>query len=135
MATRKCLRCGDPYQASRTTAKYCSPSCRSYASQERRGLVVNSSEKPKTVEVEVDQSSGLVAATQETLELAGRLDTVAGQQALRIAEAMTGRETGAGLAALSKALSSVMAEALDGVRSSADHLDELKARREARRAG
>ena len=77
----------------------------------------------------------MVAATQETLELAGRLDTVAGQQALRIAEAMTGRETGAGLAALSKALSSVMAEALDGVRSSADHLDELKARREARRAG
>lgn len=135
MATRKCLRCGSPYKAARTTAKYCTASCRSMASQERRGLLP-AMKKPPAVVVDVDEpSSGLIESTRAALEQAGRLETVAGQSALRIAQAMTGRETGAGLAALSKALSSVMAEALDGVRSSADHLDELKARREARRAG
>ena len=139
MSIRKCIRCGDPYQASRSTAKYCSTRCRVYASQERRAALpvkTGGSEKPKpSLMVEVDQSAGLITATRGTLEAAGRLDSVAGQSAIRIAEAMTGRETGAGLAALSKALSATMAEALDGVVSQADSLDELKARREARRAG
>jgi hypothetical protein len=77
----------------------------------------------------------LVVATKVELEAAGRLDSVLGQQALRLAQQMSGFETGGGMAALSRELRATMAEATRGAAVAADPLDELKARRDAKRAG
>lgn len=131
---RNCDFCGHSYQAKRETSRFCQPKCRVYFSNAKKNPKAPQP-RPEGEPVLESGDVSLVEVTRATLEESGRLDTVAGQQALRIAQAMTGRETGAGIAALSKALSTVMSEALEGVPAVADSLDELKARREARRAG
>lgn len=130
--TRNCDFCGRSYQAIRETSKFCQPKCRVYNANAKKNP---KAPKPQPSREPVLESGdvSLVEVTRVTLEEADRLNTVAGQQALRIAQAMSGRETGAGIAALSKALSTVMSEALEDVPAMADSLDELKARREARR--
>lgn len=131
---RNCDFCGRSYQAKRETSRFCQPKCRVYNSNAKKNPQAPQPRPPGEPVLECGDVN-LVEVTRATLEQSDRLDTVAGQQALRIAQAMSGRETGAGIAALSKALSTVMSEALEGVPAVADSLDELKARREARRAG
>ena len=131
---RNCDSCGCSYQAKRETSKFCSTRCRVNASNARK-YAGNPQVAPVVQEQPAVVAGGLVDVTRAALEEADRLDSVPGQQALRIAEAMAGRETGGGIAALSKALSTVMAEALEGVAAAADPLDELRVRREARRTG
>ncbi|WP_220178566.1 hypothetical protein [Mycobacterium shimoidei] len=75
----------------------------------------------------------LVEATRAELERLGRLDTVAGQQALRLADEMYRFQTAGGLAAISKELSRVLAEIRQTVNVVDDPIDELKARRDAKR--
>jgi hypothetical protein len=78
-------------------------------------------------------ANSLVRATIKDLETAGVLDTMLGQQAIRIATQMSGFETAGGMASLSKELSRVMAEALRAAAAVAvDDVDELKARRDAK---
>lgn len=78
----------------------------------------------------------MVAAVMAELVEAGRLDTVLGQQALTIAEKLGSLfDTGSSAAALSKELRALMAEAVKGAAVAADPLDELRARRAAKRAG
>lgn len=126
---RACEQCGRQYEARHGLSKTCGDACRKARS---RG-------KPSSPDVIVQNDApvmvGLVDSTVAALDAAGRLNSVAGQQALRIAQAMTGRETGSSLASLSKELSAVMALALAGVPVAGDSIDELKVRREARRAG
>jgi hypothetical protein len=63
------------------------------------------------------------------------LDSTAGQAALALARRIDdGAESSAGLAALSRELRAALAEALSRVESQGDALDDLRARREARRA-
>lgn len=70
-----------------------------------------------------------------TLQDADRLDTVLGQQALALAaQIVSPFQTGAGVASLSKELRAVMAEAMRGVAAAADPVDELRRRRDAKRA-
>lgn len=76
-------------------------------------------------------------ATTAELEAAGKLDTMLGQQALALARRMSGEVTG--VAALSKELSRVMAAAVAnmpgaGSAAVADEVDELRKRRNAKRA-
>jgi len=137
---RKCLVCGTPYLAQRPQAKYCGATCRQRA---RRGglagappaAVAAATAAVNTVE-SAGSSSGLIAAVTAELEAAGRLNTVAGQHALELANRIVnapGMNTG--VAALSKQLQAVLAEALrDAATSGAvDPVDELKARRDAKR--
>jgi hypothetical protein len=78
----------------------------------------------------------LVAAIRRELEGARRLDTALGRQAMRLAERMHSMmDTGSAVAALSRELRAVMAEALAGVPAKADGLDELAARRERKASG
>lgn len=78
----------------------------------------------------------LIVQTRRELTDADRLDTVVGQMAMRLAEKMAGNfDTGSALAAVSKELRAVMAEALADVGSKADSLDELAARRMQRASG
>lgn len=127
---RECDVCGVTYEAKRKTSRYCSTKCRTRASRTRAdGGVVASLVVPPSPRV-----GGLVPALTEELDAAGKLDSTLGQQALELARSIeAGRETGSGVAALSKELRAVMAEALSDVVQAADPLDELRARRDAKR--
>jgi len=75
------------------------------------------------------------AATRE-LEAADRLDTVLGQAALVLARRIESpMETGASIASMTKQLRETLADALKGAQQVADPLDEIRARRDSKRAG
>lgn len=146
---RNCNQCGRSYEAIRPQSKYCKPSCRVQHSRNpaspRRDSVQIRSKKASPAADSINQdldspaidgSNSLVKATMTELEAAGVLDTMLGQQALRIATQMSGFETAGGMAALSKELSRVMAEAMRAaVPLVADPVDELAKRREEKLVG
>ncbi|MGV7669141.1 MULTISPECIES: hypothetical protein [Mycobacterium] len=76
-----------------------------------------------------------MSAVTAELTAAGRESSALGVQAIAIAERMARFDTSAGLAALSKELRAVMASALQNAAPVADAVDELKARRDRKRAG
>jgi hypothetical protein len=78
--------------------------------------------------------SDLISAVVADLEKAGRQGSALGHQAVLLAREMTQFQTGAGLAALSKELRSVMEAALQNSAPVADLVNELRARRDAKRA-
>lgn len=129
---RNCAVCQAPFEAQRSQAKYCGDTCRKRA---QRGGIAGKTESgavPPGRPV-----SGLVDAVTAELEAAGKVNSVAGQHALELANRIVsapGMNTG--VAALSKQLQAVLAEALRGSSQAADPVDDLKARRDAkRRAG
>ena len=80
------------------------------------------------------QDGKVVAATLATLRSAGREETVAGAAALALAEILdAGSQSGSSAAALVKELRATMDEALAGVRTTTSLVDELRARRDAKR--
>ena len=121
---RSCDACGKGYEAQRSTSKYCSPSCRSRVSQ---GQV-------SVAPVPASSLASPAEVTERRLLEVGRLDTVAGQYALFLAQRIESAHDSA-VAALSKELRAVLAEALEGTAKAADPMDELKARRERSHAG
>ena len=128
-----CTVCSSAYEAQRPQAKYCGDTCRKRAS--RAGL---SKAKPAASaaakSVAASRGSGLVAAVRAALESADRVNTIAGQHALELAGRIVnapGMNTG--VAALSKQLQAVVAEALANAREAGDAVDELEARRDDRR--
>jgi hypothetical protein len=102
-----CASCGDDFEAKRSTAKYCSATCRKRAARSRPD--------PST---DTTSSSGdehdLIATTRRELEAAGRVETFAGQLALQLAKRLATPDE-SGVSALSKELRTVMSAALDGV--------------------
>jgi hypothetical protein len=133
--TRHCAECGDPFEAKRSTAKYCGTTCRSRASVNRTsGKTVTP--RRVTPPVELPVSPSLVESASRELEAAGRLDTVLGQQALLLAAQMAAAKgSGSAAAALSRELRAVMDAALAGAPKAADSLDELAKRRERKASG
>lgn len=124
---RTCDVCGGDFEAKRKDAKTCSATCRS----NKRNMV------PPADPDEVGGNS-LVKATTAELAAAGKVDTMLGQLAISLAGRMSGTTTG--LAALSRELRSVIDAALgtkagDGKAQTSDGIDELRARRDAKRAG
>lgn len=103
----------------------CSAKCRVYKS--RGGGSV-----PPPLLVPAD--GDLVAAVSAELSAAGRLDSALGRQAVRLAQRMGEFDTGGGVAALSRELRSVMAAALQTAVAMDDPVDELRARRDAKRS-
>lgn len=124
---RICDVCGVDFEAKRKDAKTCSATCRS----NKR----NQSAPPDPTEV---VGNSLVKATVTELEAAGKVDTMLGQLAISLAGRMSGTTTG--IAALSRELRSVIDAAL-GVKTPGasgvvvDDVDELRARRDAKRVG
>lgn len=139
---RNCVICGQPFDALR--ANFCSATCRKRSSRGMPSIAVNSLSNPVTkgtTSISNGDNSvnngdnSLVKATHLELEAAGVLDTIDGQQAMRLATQMCGRETAGGMASLSKEFSRVKAEALRAaVALVADPIDELARRREAKLA-
>lgn len=129
---KTCAVCPAEFEAKRAVAKYCSERCRKRA-QRRPGGVHR-----EVVPIEQAKPADwpIVEVTRRELEAAGRLDSVTGQQAMRLAERMCGQfDTGSAIAAISKELRAVMAEALADAPKVADSLDELAERRRRKAAG
>lgn len=127
---RPCDVCGTPYEAKRPTSKYCSTRCRTRAS---RGTPTEHADVVPLPAPE-EQAGPVEAATLRELEAVERADSVFGQTALALARKLdAGRETGAAMASLAKQLEATLATATEGVTTAADPLDELRARRDAKR--
>lgn len=122
---RICDVCGRDYEAKRKDSLTCSATCRS---RKRNVAPPDDSAGP-------DENS-LVKATRLELEAAGKADTMLGQLALALAARLKSEATG--VSALSKELRAVTAAAcgssLSGAVPVADDIDELRARRDAKRA-
>lgn len=139
-----CQMCGDPFSATRRSAKYCSEKCKKRAQRQPGGTAAvrpaveakiralpggkAPEEGPRLPQVE----GGVTDATRTELEAANRLSTSAGRAALalalRIDESI--RETGPGLAKLVSEHRATMAAALENAKKAADSVDEVRARRD-----
>ena len=135
-----CARCGDTFSPASKRARFCSVKCRTQATRARaagqpESLAPAKSKPARKPKAEVVPTGALAAVIAE-LTAAGRLDSSAGQAAVALARRIDdGAESSSGLAALTREMRAAMAEALARVESAGDALDELLARREARRAG
>lgn len=117
-----CPVCKTDFEAERSTAKYCSPTCRQRAKRGR--------------DEQAEVSDSLVGSVRRRLRKANAEDTVEGQLAIQIARQIV--SPGAtGIGALSKELRQVIAEAeeLAGATTKTtepetDELDALRERRE-----
>lgn len=121
-----CAVCEAPFEAKRSTAKYCSSTCRTRA--RRRRAQADAAPDP------TDTTPDLLALPKQVhAELAqvGRLNTVAGQQALNVAYRMlSAGDTGSAIAALSRELSRLMALATVGTAQKKNVVDEVQAKRD-----
>lgn len=102
--------CAIEFEPKRSTAKYCSATCRQRAGRARRAPAPAPADE---LEAPTDPQ-GLVASVRADLEAAGRVKTFAGQLALQLAARLTNPEE-SGISSLSKELRTVMAAALEGV--------------------
>lgn len=134
MAKRLCASCGKvlPVPKSsgrpRTRCADCSP-VRDRDVKRRAPHKLVADVKPLPVAL-VESGFSLVDSTRSVLVDADRLNSVAGQAAMVLAEQIvSGAHSGAGFAALVKQLHATMDVALEGARRVADPVDELLARR------
>lgn len=102
-----CSHCGRAFEAKRSTAKYCSATCRQRARRDRKAAEES---------VEADADAGrvehqLVRSVRQDLEAADAVDTFNGQLALQLARRLANPDE-SGISALSKELRTVMAAAL-----------------------
>lgn len=134
--TASCARCGSDFATRRRSAKWCSDRCRQAGARARKAGKSETPTKVRKSGAEVETlGAGVAPAVSRELELVGRLDTFAGRAAIALAMRIDdGAESSAGLAALTRELSARMSEAVADVESAGDLIDELRARREARRA-
>ena len=126
---RTCAACGAAYTAKRPNSRYCSATCRQRA--HRNPGVGNDAPAPDGAQPGAvtgslrarlhDLDVEALPQAEVALALAARIDSP--------------RETGAAVAALAKQLGVVLAELERLGRRAADPLDELRARRDAKRAG
>lgn len=122
---RACTNCGAPLPIQtgrggrRKRCATCSP---------RRNI-------PPPARVLPADDGSIETATRAALRAAGRADSPLGRTAILLAARLDSRQdTGAGLAAVSKQLASVLAEAVKDAVITESPLDELRARRRAKLA-
>ncbi|WP_293311753.1 hypothetical protein [Mycolicibacterium sp.] len=128
-----CVVCKRNYSATRRDSKTCSPSCRR---RKANGAKAGAGAPESPV---FNDGNSLMKATRAELDAAGKLDSMLGQQALTLVARMEDTDTPAGIASLSRELRAVMAAALgssaSGAKPQQDSVDQLKARRDAKRSG
>lgn len=140
MPRRACESCGKQYDAKRPSSKFCGDTCRKRA---QRAPKTSPSPAPPSrepapgiLELPPDPFAGVVeTTTRAELDAAGRTDSALGAAALAIARKVDAisHETGASAASVVKEHRAALAEALKGVATRANPLDELTVRRERRR--
>lgn len=138
---KTCARCARTFTAKRQVARFCSVACRNAAAAARakgqpeaKVIAAKPKRTRKAAAPEPDAPVGALGAVLTELRAAGRLESSAGQAAVALARRIDdGAESSAGLAALTREMRAAMAEALARAEAAGDALDELRARREARR--
>lgn len=133
----ECTLCGDPFDAKRATARYCSERCKKRA--QRAGLVVPPSGSSvagsvDTVRPDVSPDGAVHAAVLAELEVLEKVDTVLGQTALILARQMeSGRDTGSSAAAVSRELDRLMVRIRGAEGAPRDQLAAVRRRRDEKR--
>lgn len=132
---KECAECGDSFEARRPNATYCGPRCRKRAQRAGR-----TDQKARTVPVaplpdQPEEDGPVTAATRRELAAAGREESALGQGALAAARRIDTptSDSGSAVASLIREHRAALAEALDGAKPAMDDLDELRARRDAKR--
>jgi len=128
VSTRECEFCSGPVTSSAATARFCSPRC-------RKGAFVARREAAALVGAPPVSAGGTVAAVRAELAAAGRLDGHLGASALALAQQIDSATAVQNIAPATQELRLTMVAALAGVQSVADPLDELRGRRDRKRAG
>lgn len=141
---KKCEACGEQFEARRSTAKYCSNSCRVQA---QRGAATGKSKTTvvtfglAAVPPQGDRPRELGPLEQQAhteLESFGRAETLAGGVVLALARRIDQAgpmDTGSGFAALAKELRAAMTVALAGAEQEADPIDQVRKQREQKQRG
>lgn len=132
---RTCARCGKPFEAQRSTAKYCGSTCRS--AESLHPVAPDAREEvAKALLGSITPPSPLVSRIEAELVAAGRLETAKGQMALELAAAYGSPfDNGSQKASLMRAVRDLLDDALDGAEVADDPLDELRGRRERKLGG
>jgi hypothetical protein len=133
---RECDVCGRSYAARRARSRFCGGTC---GKRSQRAGPAGLGPRAGVLDGEGAPLSGLEQAVARELEQAGQFGSlrgqVQGQIALELAYRIgSGRESATAVAALVKELRATMAAALAGVAPAADPLDEIRARRDRKRA-
>ena len=122
---KACEQCGEPFDAKRSTAKYCGPRCRQQA--RRRS-------SPAEAEAVDPRLPRIVELTTKELTRLEKLDTVTGQQALALAHRMCStKDTASSIAAASRELDRLMLRLSSGAASQEDQLASARRRRDEKR--
>lgn len=130
---RNCDECGMPYQAQRPTSKFCSTRCRTRQTRKRHAGEPITPPVPRLAPLPVAESGALTDATRA--ELGDLAETADGILLLTLAARIDAvPETSPALATLSKEFAARKSDVMSRVSRVADPMDELKARRERRRA-
>lgn len=140
---RSCGSCGKPLVSENPRARYCGVTCRANASKRRSAGVqvlrasvgAPASRSTAPLEGQADGADGPVAArTRRELAEAGREDSALGQAALVMAWRLDQRaDTASAMAAGLKQLEATLSSAVRGATVVSSPLDELRARRDAKR--
>lgn len=133
---KQCASCASEWEAKSAKAKYCSDRCRVRAYERRKAGTDSQTGQVVPLEPQQPSTESLVAATRAELEHTGRVDTALGQSALALAQRVDAgsSEPGSSFAALVREHRAVLAEAVKDAETAADPLDEVRARRERKRA-
>jgi endogenous inhibitor of DNA gyrase (YacG/DUF329 family) len=131
---RNCNECGTAYQAQRPTSKFCSTRCRTRQTRKRQSGEPVIPAVPRIAPALPTAETGqLTDATRA--ELGDLAETADGILLLTLAARIDAvPETSPALATLSKEFAARKADAMSRVSRIADPMDELKARRDRRRA-
>ena len=114
--------CGNQFAAQRSTAKYCSSSCRAKASLD-----------PQPVVQIAQRLVGLVDSVRERVEAAGLDGTVDGVSAVALAGRMESAQNDSAYASLHRQLLVAM-DRIDALAPKQGAVDELRLRRDRKRA-
>lgn len=130
---RVCQGCGTEFVALHPASKYCADRCRKRkARAEKKWGDATPAPAPSEPS---EQSGGTYAKVLAALEEAGRADTWLGSVALNLAMRVDTTTAAMGYAPMVKELRTTMEAALAGAEKKvADPLDELRAKRDSKRA-
>lgn len=124
---RPCDACKKPYEAKRSTSRFCSAACRNRA--KRSGNV-------RELPVPPSEDGPIVDAARAELDALGATATLAGQRALHLAKLLQSHtaDSGSSKAALDRQLAAAMVDARGGATRVDDPLDEVARKRDLKRA-
>lgn len=126
---RPCDQCGKSYDAKRPNSRFCGDGCR-----QRHKRTPELAVTSLPVSAEPTATGTVHAATLTELEAAGRSTTALGTAALALAARIDlGADTGSALASAVKALGETLTAATKGAQVARTQLDEVRARRDAKR--